>query len=97
MPNPDPMVSVEELDGNDIGKLIRVRVADDATEVTQVYTAELRQVYHLGDQTTLHIGYQAAVELVLEHGHSVSVRPRADYVDAIKLADRTGAVDGEQS
>lgn len=74
---------VQQLDATHIGEIIRFRVADDELNIEQIVTAELRQLVHYSDHSTLIVAEQASREYEQKHTDRVIVRPYADY-DEVK-------------
>jgi hypothetical protein len=72
-----------ELNANHIGLTIRFCTRDPAREIDAVFTGELRQISHIGGQTTIFIGLGAEREHMLEPGHPIRLNPVADYSDHV--------------
>lgn len=71
------------LHAGDIGESIRFRVVDEARDVVNIVTAELRQITHDGGKTYIQIGLDAEVEYVLFHDHPIVFSPCPRYSDAV--------------
>jgi hypothetical protein len=69
------VVSAAELHGKHIGKQVRFMVMNDETVIDIVVEAELRQIYHVGGRTTVHVGEHAAKEQVLDPDTPVTINP----------------------
>jgi hypothetical protein len=76
---------VKDLDANDIGKTIRLYTWEANRESATVITADLRQIVHYGDHTTLYIGNGASIEVVMQHGEVVNTTPAGNYSDVREL------------
>lgn len=72
---------VDQLTAKHIGETIRFRVADENLRIEQIITAELRQLVHYGDHSTLIVAEQASREYEQQHTDRVIIRPYADYAD----------------
>lgn len=80
------MILAQDLNATHISETIRFRVWDNNTEVAKVITAELRQVYHNGNETVIHYGVGAGQEQALDHDQPVTRFPPDDYGDVVTLA-----------
>jgi hypothetical protein len=69
------VVSAAELNGKHIGSMIRFMVVNDENETVIVVEAELRQIYHVGGMTTIHVGHGAAKEQMLNPDTPVTIDP----------------------
>ena len=79
---------VQSLSGEDIGKIIRFYAWNSTREIAQLTTAELRQISHSSDRTTLYFGVGANEQETLEPGEQVSLDPPFDLSDAVELRQR---------
>lgn len=70
-----------ELCADHIGDVVRFRTYDQDRAITTVTTAELRQVNHDLEGTSIRVGLMAEAEFVLDHDQSVSIAPPSDYSD----------------
>jgi hypothetical protein len=80
--------AVQTISGDDIGRTVRFYTWDARREIAVVTTAELRQVSHNADYTTLIHGTLAEREESFQNGETVSFDPPADYNDVAELRER---------
>lgn len=85
---------VKDLDATDIGTVVRFYQWSATRESATVVTAELRQIVHYGDHTTLLVGTGAAIEESFQHGEIVSLDPPRDYSDVPELRQAMGDFHG---
>lgn len=74
-----------------IGKTITFRTWDAAREIGTIVTAELRQISHNGNETTIVYGLGAAAEYTFEHDHKIAVG--VDDWKAISTVDTTDLIE----
>jgi hypothetical protein len=74
-------ICAKQLCGDHIGTTIRFRQWDNHTEISEVITAELRQLSHSGAETHVVYGVGASKEARLDPEQPVSLNPPTDYSD----------------
>lgn len=74
-------ITAGELHAGHIGEIIRWMEFHRGKEVITVRTAELRQINHNGNETTVTYGYGANDDTTLQHDHPVILGPPEDYTD----------------
>lgn len=85
---------VKDLDATDIGTVVRFYEWNASRELATVTTAELRQIVHYSDHTTLVVGHSAEHEVSMQHGEIISMSPPRDYSDITELRQALGDFHG---
>ena len=75
------IIQAGDLCSKHLGLEIRFVLNDERRKIERIVTAELRQLYAMGDQVTVHYGEMAERESMLDVLHPVMINPPDDIID----------------